>query len=211
MEQRYAINIGRQLGSGGHEIGEIIARRLGIDFYDKELINIASEKSGLCKECFEKADEKNASGIFGSLSNLHLAFISESVVPNSSLLSRNALFKIQSEVIQTLASTRSCVFMGRCADYILRDDPHCVNIFISADLDSRIARIASKQNISEEAALNVIEKCDKERADYYDFFTTGTWGAAATYHLCINSSVFGIEGTVEYLLDFIRKKLDIKE
>jgi cytidylate kinase len=208
MDDRYIVNIGRQLGSGGHEIGEKIAQKLGFDFYDKELITIASERSGLCEECFEKADEENASGVFGSLSNLHFAFINESAMPNSSLLSHNALFKIQSDVIKMLASIKSCVFIGRCADYILRDESRrCANIFISADIDDRVQRIMKKQSVSEEYAKNAIAKCDKKRAEYYNYYTTGKWGAASTYHLCINSSVFGVDGTVDYLIEFIKKKL----
>ena len=206
MEEYFVINIGRQLGSGGHEIGEKLAERFHIDLYDNELISVASEKSGLCKEFFEKADEEASQGVFGALSNLHFAFM-ENAIPSGSMLSNNSLFKIQSDVIQQLASSKSCIFMGRCADYILRDNPRCVNIFITADTKDRISRICAKRQITENEAKVAIEKCDKKRADYYNYYSAKIWGAAASYHLCINSSIFGIDKTVDFLYDFIQKKL----
>lgn len=123
MSGNYVINIGRQLGSGGKEIGEKLAARLGIDFYDKELINLASEESGLCKEFFEKADEKASQGIIGGLFGMRFPFISEGAMPCTNCLSNDALFKVQSDVIRRLAAEKSCVFVGRCADYILRNIP----------------------------------------------------------------------------------------
>ena len=127
MSGNYVINIGRQLGSGGKEIGEKLAARLGINFYDKELINLASEESGLCKEFFEKADEKASQGIIGGLFGMRFPFISEGAMPCNNCLSNDALFKVQSDVIRHLAAERSCVFVGRCADYILRE--HEMNIW----------------------------------------------------------------------------------
>ena len=126
MNGNYVINIGRQLGSGGKEIGEKLAARLGIDFYDKELINLASEESGLCKEFFEKADEKASQGIIGGLFGMRFPFISEGAMPCNNCLSNDALFKVQSDVIRRLAAEKSCVFVGRCADYILREHPRAM-------------------------------------------------------------------------------------
>ena len=121
MDNKFIVNIGRQLGSGGREIGEKLAARLGIDFYDKELINLASEESGLCREFFEKADEKASQGIIGGLFGMRFPFISDGAMPAANCLSNDALFKVQSDVIRKLASEKSCLFVGRCADYILRD------------------------------------------------------------------------------------------
>ena len=167
MSGNYVINIGRQLGSGGKEIGEKLAARLGINFYDKELINLASEESGLCKEFFEKA------------------------------------------VIRHLAAERSCVFVGRCADYILREHPRCANVFISASKEDRIARLCSMHHIDAEAAEEMMEKADKRRSEYYNYYSYKTWGAAATYHLCIDSSSLGIEETVRFIEEFVVKKLQL--
>ena len=158
MSGNYVINIGRQLGSGGKEIGEKLAARLGIDFYDKELINLASEESGLCKEFFEKADEKASQGIIGGLFGMRFPFISEGAMPCTNCLSNDALFKVQSDVIRRLAAEKSCVFVGRCADYILREHPRCANIFISASKEDRIERVCRIHQVNEEAAEEIIEK-----------------------------------------------------
>lgn len=211
MNEHYVINLGRQLGSGGKEIGEKLAKKLGISFYDKELINLASKESGLCKEFFEKADEKASQTILGGLFGTRFPFITEGAYPYNSYLSNDSLFKIQSDVIRKLAEEKSCLFVGRCADYILRDHPRCVNIFVTADMKDRICRLReTNPNISAEDAEIYLEKADKKRSSYYNYYSNKTWGAAATYHLCINSSVFGLDRTTEYIKAFIDEKLQLK-
>lgn len=210
MEDKFVVNIGRQLGSGGREIGEKLAARLGIDFYDKELINLASEESGLCREFFEKADEKASQGIIGGLFGMRFPFISDGALPAANCLSNDALFKVQSDVIRRLASEKSCLFVGRCADYILREHPRCVNVFISASPQDRIARLCRQHSISESVAEEMMHKADKKRADYYNYYSFKTWGAAETYHLCVDSSVLGIEETVDYVEEFVRRKLRLQ-
>lgn len=158
MNEHYVINLGRQLGSGGKEIGEKLAQEFGIAFYDKELIKLASEESGLCKEFFEKADEKASQSIIGGLFGTRFPFISDGAIPYGSCLSNDALFKIQSDVIRELAEKQSCLFVGRCADYILRDHPRCVNIFVSASKEARIERLMHIHHISTEAAEELMEK-----------------------------------------------------
>jgi cytidylate kinase len=203
IAQKYVVNIGRQLGSGGKEIGEKLARELNISFYDKELINLASEESGLCEEFFEKADEKT------SQSFVHFPFFNNTTTLYSNYLSNDALFKIQSNVIQKLAAEKSCLFVGRCADYILRDYPYSVNIFISSCMYDRVKRLCHTLNRSEAEVKELIQKTDKYRSEYYNYYTYNTWGSAATYHLCINSSILGIEGTVAFIKEFIIKKLKV--
>lgn len=207
MDEKFVINIGRQLGSGGKEIGEKLAARLGISFYDKELIKLASEESGLCKEFFEKADEKASQGIIGGLFGMRFPFISDGAIPYGTCLSNDALFKIQSDVIRHLADRKSCLFVGRCADYILREHPRSVNIFISASVPSRIERLCRLHGMTTEQAEELIEKADHKRSSYYNYYSYKTWGAAATYHLCIDSSVLGIDGTVRFLQEFVTLKL----
>lgn len=209
--RNYVINIGRQLGSGGKEIGEKLAARLGIDFYDKELINLASEESGLCREFFERADEKASQGIIGGLFGMRFPFISEGAIPSNNCLSNDALFKVQSDVIRRLAAEKSCVFVGRCADYILREHPRCVNVFISASKEVRLARICQLYRVDEEKAEEMMEKADKRRSEYYNYYSYKTWGAAATYHLCIDSSVLGVDETVRFIEEFVVKKLGLIE
>lgn len=209
--RNYVINIGRQLGSGGKEIGEKLAARLGIDFYDKELIKLASEESGLCKEFFERADEKASQGIIGGLFGMRFPFISEGAIPSNNCLSNDALFKVQSDVIRRLAAEKSCVFVGRCADYILREHPRCVNVFISASKEARMARICQLYRVDEEKAEEMMEKADKRRSEYYNYYSYKTWGAAATYHLCMDSSVLGVDETVRFIEEFVVKKLGLIE
>ncbi|HOL28934.1 MAG TPA: cytidylate kinase-like family protein [Paludibacteraceae bacterium] len=207
MNQRFVINIGRQLGSGGHLIGQGIARELGISFYDKELIQIASQESGLAKEFLEQLDEKKGQGFFRGMFGLRNSIMIDEYYFNDNYPSSEMLFKIQSDVIRSLAEKQSCVFVGRCADYVLKDHPRAVNIFITADLPDRITRVCRNQKMTEEKAMDYIKKMDKKRADYYNYYTDKQWGAAASYHLCINSSALGIEETISYIIEFVEKKL----
>ncbi|KAA6337046.1 Cytidylate kinase [termite gut metagenome] len=210
MTSNYAINIGRQLGSGGREIGEKLAQQLGISFYDKELINLASEKSGLCKEFFEKADEKASQSFSGGLFGMHFpSYFDDASISYFNYLNNDALFKIQSDVIRQLALEKSCIFVGRCADYILRDNPNCVNIFISSPIQNRIERIRHTMQLSESEAKEIIRRSDKHRPEYYNYYSYKTWGAATTYHLCIDSSILGIEDTVSFIKEFAIKKLQL--
>ena len=189
MNKKIIVNIGRQLGSGGREIGAKLAARLGIDFYDKELIRLASEQSGLRSEFFEKADERASQSVLGGLFGMRFPFIGDGAMPAANCLSNDSLFQVQSDVIRRLAEDHSCLFVGRCADYILRDYPWCANVFISASRADRIARL--------------------KRSDYYNYYSNKTWGAAATYHLCIDSSALGVEATTDFIETFVRRKLEI--
>ena len=159
MEQ-FVINIGRQLGSGGRTVGEIIARRLGVKLYDKELINLAARESGICPEFFEKADEKESRGVISTVVGyLRAPFVGDDGGVTN-VLSNDALFKIQSDVIRAVAARESAVFVGRCADYILRENPRCVNVFLTADDADRIGRIRSARLTGE-----LFEKREIDRAN----------------------------------------------
>lgn len=204
MEQKIVINIGRQFGSGGRIIGEKLSTLMNIQFFDKELILIASQESGLGKEFFENFDEKSSHSIFGGLFGLRGAF-SDEMAPNN-YLNNETLFKIQSDVIRDLAEKQSCIFVGRCADYVLKDHPHCLNLFVSANIDDRIKRIAEKENLPENKAKELIEKTDKKRASYYNYYSNKVWGAASSYHLCINSSFLGIDESVDFIKEFAEKR-----
>ncbi len=208
--EKFVINIGRQLGSGGKTVGEIIARRLGVRLYDKELINLAAEQSGLCPEVFEKADEKESRGVISTMIGyLRAPFVGDDG-GTANVLSNDALFKIQSDVIREVAARESAVFVGRCADYILRENPRCVNVFITADDTDRIERIRRRQGVSAEEARAVMERIDAKRASYYDYYSSRTWGVASTYHLCVSTSVLGDEGTADFILEFAARKLQTK-
>ena len=201
MNEKFVINIGRQLGSGGKAVGERLAERFGIPVYDKRLIKMAAEHSGFGQEFFEKADEKPAKGFFATLLGyLRSPFAGDDAIYNNPL-SHDALFKMQSDVIRQLAERESCIFVGRCADYILRDHP-----LVEAD---RIERLVRTRRLTPEAAEQLMDSTDEKRADYYNYYSNRTWGAAATYHLCIDSSVLGIDGTAAFAEEFIRKKLNL--
>lgn len=208
---KYVINLGRQLGSGGKEIGVKLAAELGINCYDKELLTLAAKESGLCEEFFEKADEHTSNNIIGGIFGTRFPFYSDGVAPIGNCLSNESLFKIQSDVIRHIAEKESALFIGRCADYVLRDHPRCVNIFISSPEEYRCHRVMKSKNLSKEDALEMIEKADRRRSAYYNYFSYKTWGAASSYHLCIDSSVLGIEGTVKFIKEFVKQKLECEK
>ena len=211
------ITIGRQLGSGGRHIGKQIAEQLNLSFYDRELINLASQESGLSKELFEQADEKKQNNFFGTWFGLRSSLMVGDYQINSSLCNES-LFQIQSDVIRRLAAQQSCVFVGRCADYILRENPRCLNIFISADLDDRIHRVSEMIRIAKEStqsssgksqaydekAKELIRQTDKKRAEYYNYYTNKEWGVAKSYHLCVNSSLLGEAETLSFIIKYFQ-------
>jgi cytidylate kinase len=198
MNNHFIINVGRQLGSGGRIIGKLLAERFDIAFYDRELIRLAAEESGLSKDLFEDADEKVNPAHTGGLIMDYF---------QKNYFSNETLFQLQSEVINNIASRESAVIMGRCADYVLRDYPRCVNIFVAADMPDRIQRVMEYMHLPQDKAIALIEKTDKKRAGYYNYYSGKVWGAAASYHLCVNASVLGIEKTTDYIREFIDYKL----
>ena len=192
MNKPFIINIGRQLGSGGRSIADILARHYGITAYDRKLIELAARESGLSQELFENADEKKRHGFF------HAIFTNRSVAnalgSNDSYLSNDALFKVQSDIIRDLAEHESCIFI---------DHPNCINLFFTANLEDRVARMASEKGITDEQAAELVEKTDRRRAAYYNYYSGKTWGAAESYDLCINTSHLGHKGTAELLKEYI--------
>lgn len=204
----FIINIGRSLGSGGRAIGHILAKDFDIAYYDREILNLAAKESGFCAEVFERNDEKNR--FLRTLGNI-IPFIGGGATYYDNELSNENLFRIQSEAIRKAAADHSCIFIGRCADYVLRDNPRCVNVFITANMEDRIASVMKWNNCTAEKAQEIIEKGDSERASFYNFYSSGTWGTASTYHLCINSSVLGIEETAVLIKNFVIQKLKLPQ
>ena len=196
---RTIINIGRQFGSGGKSVAEVLGKKLGIEVYDNEILIKAAEESGFSQDLFKRNDENRSiltlGGIFGS--NRYGTF-------TSNVLSDQELFKIQSDVIRDIAEKGNAIFVGRASDYVLRD-LECLDVFICAPMENRKARVAQRLNVSEEEAEKIIQKRDYGRKKFYDFFTFGEWGVASNYDLCIDSSLLGIEGTAEYILEFGKK------
>ena len=200
------INIGRQLGSGGHDIGRMLALDFQAKYYDRELLNLAAKESGLSEKIFEQNDEKK--GFFRGLLNLGSPHVSSGRVYNSGV-SQESLFLFQSEAIKKAANEGSCVFVGRCADYVLRNLPNTVSVFVTASMDYRVQQIMNKRHLDEDAARKFIEQGESERSTYYNYYTGKKWGAAESYDLCIDSSVLGLVETEKIIVQFIRKKFGV--
>lgn len=205
MESNHLIiNIGRQLGSGGHDIGRMLALDFGAKYYDRELLNLAAKESGLSEHFFEEHDEKKSF----LRSFLHLP---NGMSNNYSRqdFSQDSFFKFQSDAIRKAAQKGSCVFVGRCADYVLRDFKNVVNVFITASIDFRINQIMAKQGFSDTFhARRYIEQREARRADYYNYYTGKKWGHATSYDLCIDSSILGLVETEKFIAQFIRKRFE---
>lgn len=200
------INIGRQLGSGGHDIGRMLALDFQAKYYDRELLNLAAKESGLSEKIFEQNDEKK--GFFRGLLNLGSPHVSSGRVYNSGV-SQESLFQFQSEAIKKAAHEGSCVFVGRCADYVLRNLPNTVSVFVTASMDYRVQQIMNKQHLDEDAARKFIEQGESERSTYYNYYSGKKWGAAESYDLCIDSSVLGLVETEKIIAQFIKKKFGV--
>ena len=196
------ITIGRQFGSAGHEIGAMLADRLGIPCYDKELLKRASKESGMCPELFENHDERPTSSFLYNLVMDTYSFgYSTSAYVDMPI--GHKVFLAQFDAIKKLASEGPCVIIGRCADYALSDFKNCIHLFIHADLEDRIKRVEEKYDLSYDKAKDMIIKKDKQRANYYNYFSSKKWGKADSYHLTIDSSILGEEGSVELIMQFI--------
>ena len=200
------INVGRQLGSGGHDIGRMLALDFQAKYYDRELMNLAAKESGFSEKFFEENDEKK--GFFKGLFNVQTSHLSGGSMYKTNF-SQESLFQFQSEAIIKAAREGSCVFVGRCADYVLRDFGNTVNIFISAPMSFRIEQIMNKQHLEPEAARKFIEQKESKRAAYYNYYTGKKWGAAESYDLCIDASILGIMETEKLIAEFIRKRFGI--
>lgn len=203
------INIGRQLASGGKTIGSLLAKKFNMAYYDKDLLRIAAEESGLTSEAFERIDEqpnKNLLSSFMGFTGIG-GFTALGLNYNYNTgLSDQELFRIQSDVIRQLADKRPSVFVGRCSDYILRSRTDCLNIFFYADMQNRIDRVRrNNPDMTEKQASKIIEETDKIRSQYYNFYTNKQWGHSSSYHLCINTSVLGVEQTAVFLEEYIRQ------
>lgn len=208
MMDNLIISVGRQLGSGGCEIAKKLAKDLDCKYYDHELINMAAERSGFNPKIFEKQDESHGAlkSLFSSFSG-RLGRATSNFYSNA--MSQESLFQVQSEAIWKAAKTDNCVFVGRCADYILRTKPGLFSIFITADDALRTTEIATRLNCDNDTAWKYIQKTEAARASYYNYYTSKKWGAAQNYDLCINSSLLGIERTTELIEQIIREKFKI--
>ncbi len=198
-----SICIGRQLGSGGRDIAHMLADDFGAKFYDREIMNLAAKESGFSEKFFEQNDEKR--GIFRSLFHMHAPHIADSNLYANNF-SQESLFQFQSDAIMKAAEEGSCVFVGRCADYVLRERDNVISVFVTAPMEYRIQRLMEKTQMDKEKARKFIEQREATRAAYYNYYTGKKWGAAESYDLCIDTSLLGLEITEKFIAEFVRKR-----
>lgn len=179
------INVGREFGSGGKQVAEELGRRLGITVYDAELLSKAAQNSGLSPAVFQRRDEKRRLWRIGNMMGFD----------------DSEAFRIQSSVIREIALNGDAIFIGRTADYILRD-MNCLNVFVKAPLEYRSRIVAEREGISVEDAAELIEKRDRARAQYYNFYTFGHWGKAVTYDLCVDSSILSVGDLASIIIEY---------
>lgn len=187
------ITISRQFGSGGHEIGEKLAKALGINFYDNTLIDLAIDYGQVNSDVLKSADEKRPSSLLYSI------FEDSNEKTGYHLPVQDAMYNLQSGVIRSLSEKESCVIVGRCADYVLKGRRDTLSAFIIADLDARTKRIMTRDNLSEKSALAKVKKTDKARASYYQYYTSQSWSNPTSYDIVLNSSKLGIDSSVQLL------------
>ena len=199
------ITIGRQYGSAGREIGYKVAKDLGIKLYDKEMLDRAAKESGLCQELFETHDEKPTSSFLYSLvmDTYSLGYTSGSY---TDMPINHKVFLAQFDAIKKIADEGPCILVGRCADYALEEYDNVLSLFIHAKMDARIRRIARIYDLTDAKARDIIVKTDKKRASYYNYYSNKKWGAAESYHMCLDSLVLGINGTAEAIEHLVELK-----
>ena len=205
MEEKYIISIGRQLGSGGREIAKKLGERLNIPVYDKKLLEVAAKETGIDASIFENADEKESNPFMRGVFVLK-GIMNSYPIGAGSCMDGDRLFEMQSEVMRNIVANESCIIIGRCAEYVLRDHPHIHSIFITADMCDRIRRIMENDGVNEQKAKEIAEKGDKKRRAYHDYYANSGWGIAETYDLCINSSRVGIDDCVDIIQQFIESR-----
>lgn len=198
-DEKTLISVGRQFGSGGRQVADALGEKLGLKVYDNELISQAAAESGFSEHLLARSDEKRR--IF-SISNFLTS--GRFGVPDN-YLGDNGMFMIQSQVIKNIAEKESAIFIGRCSDYILRNSD-CLSVFISAPMVNRVKRVSERMGLSELEAENLILKKDKSRENYYNYFTFRSWGKADNYHICLDSSVLGIDGTADAIIRFLKAR-----
>jgi cytidylate kinase len=198
---RSIITVGREFGSGGREIGKIIADRYGIPFYDKELLSEAAKNSGICEELFVRHDESCSNSFLYSLVMGTYPMTADGRL-NPEMPLNHRIFLAQFETIKKLAN-EPCVIVGRCADYVLQDHNHMVSVFVTGDMPEKKRRITERYDIEKTKAEDFIRKTDKRRANYYEYYTDRKWGMAGNYDLTVNSSKVGIQGAVEIICNYV--------
>ncbi len=195
--KKFVVAISREYGSGGRAIGKALAAELGISSFDKTIIKMTAEKSGLEPEFIEKSEEKVGNSFLFSMQ--YSAYSSLDSLVYYDTPTNDKMFIAQSAVIADLAARESCIILGRCADYVLRDTENLVRVFVRGELSDRVRLAVEKYGLAEKNAESALKKVDKSRANYYKYYTTRSWGAPENSDLMINSSFTGIDGAVQII------------
>ncbi|MBQ2700546.1 MAG: cytidylate kinase-like family protein [Clostridia bacterium] len=204
MSINTVITIGRQYGSGGRYVGKLLAEKLNIPYYDKEILSLAAKQSGICEEMFETHDEKpTKSFLYSLVTGIQMRGDPGSLYMDMPL--NHKIFLAQFDTIKRIASQGPCVIVGRCADYVLREHPNKVNVFVHGDMQSRIQRAVTYYGLNPDTAEDAILKADKQRASYYNYFASGKWGHVENYNLCVDTGSVGVDGAVDIIADFVEK------
>ena len=208
MDKHYCICIGRKFCSGGRNVAAIVADRLGIKVYDRDLLKKAAQDTGFSEQFFAEADEEKTRK---GLRSLFMNHLNGSNGMANNYLSNESIFNMQSDAIRKIHETEDCVFIGRCADYVLRDSDRLLNVFIAADINDRVARVCrhAGEGMSESKALSLIEDIDRKRSSYYNYFTGRTWGDTAVYDICLNSTTLGYEKCADIIVSLAKERLGI--
>lgn len=203
--------IGREFGSAGYEVGRLLAERLGVKLYDKELLTQAAKDSGFCEEIFENHDERPTNSFLYSLVMDTYSGGNYSSAPFLDMPLNHKVFLAQFDTIKKIAERESCVIVGRCADYALASNPDCLNVFVHADLEDRIKAVSKRNDVTENKAKDLIQKKDKQRASYYNYYTCKKWGDSRSYDLTLNTSKITPEQCVDIILAYREKMQDNKK
>lgn len=210
MKTSTIITIGREFGSAGREIGYKVAETFDIKLYDKEMLARAAKESGICEEIFHSHDEKPTNSFLYSLvMDTYSMGYSGSTYTDMPI--NHKVFLAQFDAIKKIADEGPCILVGRCADYALESYKNVVSVFIHADMQARIRRIARIYNLTDAKAKDMIVKTDKKRASYYNYYTNKKWSDAESYELCLTSSELGINGTAKAIIDYVKLKESIKK
>lgn len=205
MENR-VITIARSYGSGGRKMGRLLAKELGYEYYDREILRIASDESGISEELFRQADEKQRIPLFRIAREVYTG---EVIPPDSDdFISNENLFRYQAKIIRGLAATRNCVIVGRCANFILRGRDNVLNVFVTAPVVDCVRRVMETDGLNLEEAEKKIKKIDKRRADYFKYFTGRQWQDAALYDLCLNTGHMSEQKCVDIVRAYMEARFE---
>ncbi len=199
------ITLGRQLGSNGKLIGKALAEKLGYKFYDKDLIARVAKESGLSENLFDEMNEKPTTSLLYSLV-MGVQSSKGLYYQYNDMLNGDSLFRLQADVIKKIAEEGPCIIVGRCADYILRNNPNLIKLFLCADTEERVKNLMARDNMSEKEARSAVSKADKRRSNYYNFYTNNSWGNVNNYHLCLDTSSLTQEECVDFLYSYIKER-----